>query len=383
MLTTPIDAHLPLVIAIVLVCSWLVRATPWTAAVQCAVPLLIAAMMGIAHEPTRLLAYGVIGALSIGIAAIALPRPNLPDVLPRDVLLAIAAIALLRWIPLHDVHLVKELLVLAGSAALLLAIPPNHRTPASLIGVLAVAVVTPIAPGKMTLFPFAVAVLVLVTRRVPPLAVAAALLLCAWFARYSLATIYIAAALVFLAPLFDRVRPLAYGAALVVLALWPWSGIIARALPVVRSYEPASGEVQAIAQALAPGEARDIAVPPHVWHLVVTASAARAERLRPGRLLGTIEAIDGRGWRTTRPIRIGDVADFGFLRREQFFGSRNPLPRVSPGEIRDYGADAWVWAGGRMALACRGDIVSLRVIAAPDLPRQAHLQIDSVEFPVP
>ena len=63
MLTTPIDAHLPLVIALVLVCAWVVRGSRWVAAVQCAVPLLIVAMMTITDERTRLLAYGVVVAV--------------------------------------------------------------------------------------------------------------------------------------------------------------------------------------------------------------------------------------------------------------------------------------------------------------------------------
>jgi hypothetical protein len=104
-------------------------------------------------------------------------------------------------------------------------------------------------------------------------------------------------------------------------------------------------------------------------------------RFKPGRIVGTIEARDRRGGVTTRPIRIGDIADFGFTRRDQFFASRNPLPLFSPGEIRDYGANAWLWGAGRTAVACTADLASLRVVAAPDLPPQTHLQIDSVEFP--
>ena len=104
-------------------------------------------------------------------------------------------------------------------------------------------------------------------------------------------------------------------------------------------------------------------------------------RFKPGRIVGTIEARDRRGGVTTRAIRIGDVADFGFTRRDQFFASRNPLPRFSPGEIRDYGTNAWLWGAGRTAIACTADLVSLRVVAVSDLPPQTHLQIDSVEFP--
>jgi hypothetical protein len=393
-LTTPIDAHLPLVIALVLVCAWVARGTRWCAAVQCAVPLLIAAMMTIADERTRLMAYGVIVAAAFAIAASTVERRRPAGwpggVPPPDVVLAVVGIMLLRWIPLRDVYVIKELIILAGSIALLFAIPrrrdaagPAGGTPALLavIGVLAVAVVTPMPPGKMALLPFAVALLVLATRRLPQVAVAAVLILCACFARYSLATVYVAAAIVFLIPLIERIKPLTYAAAFVIFALWPWSGIIARALPVVRHFDEPIGEVRPVTVALAPSEAFPIAVPPHVRHVVVTTSGAQMARLRPGRIAGVIEAADARGRITKRDITIGDIADFGFTRREQFFGSRNPLPRFSSGEIRDYGSNAWLWGAGRTAVASTSDMASLRVIAAPNLPGNAHLQIDSVEFP--
>jgi hypothetical protein len=412
-LTTTIDAHLPMVIALVLVCAWLVRGTPWSAVVQCAVPLLVVAMMTLTDERTRLFAYGVIVAAAFGIAVVKTERWRLAGwpcgVSPTVVTLTVIGIVILRWIPLHDVHVLKELIVLAGSITLLFVIPrrrdpstplragaagPAGETPAlrgsalrasALLAVLAVAVVTPLSPGKMAFFPFAIAMLVIAVRTLGNVAtyvIAAALLTAAFFARYSLATIYIAAAIVFLVPLLDRLRPLTYAAALVLFALWPWSGIIARALPVVRNYQPSCANRQPVVSALATSEALPIGVPPHVRSVIVTASGGQMARFKPGRVVGMIEATDVRGRVTARQIRIGDIADFGFMRREQFFGSRNPLPRFSPGEIRGYGASAWVWGSGRTALTCTADIASLRVIAAPDLPPQTHLQIDAVDFPV-
>jgi hypothetical protein len=393
-LTTPIDAHLPLVVALVmalvLVCARVTRGTRWAAAVQCAVPLLIVAMTTLTDERTRLFAYGVIVAAAFGIATWERGRPARWF---DDVILAVVGIALLRWIPLHDVHVTKELIVLAGSIALLFAIPRPRGaggTPA-LLAVLAVAVVTPLSPGEMALFPFALAMLVISVRILDhretarprnraTYVIAAALMAGACFARYSLATVYVAAAIVFLVPLLHRMRPLTYAAALVVFALWPWSGIIARALPLVRNYEPAAGYARPVVSALAASEALPLGVPPHVRHVVITASGGQMARFKTGRIVGTIEATDRGGRVTRREIRIGDVADFGFMRREQFLGSRNPLPRFSPGEVRGYGANAWVWGSGRTALACTGDIATLRVIASPNLPPQSHLQIDAVEF---
>jgi hypothetical protein len=400
--TTPIDAHLPLVIALVVACAWAARGTGWSAAIQCAVPLLIASMMTIADERTRLMAYGIIVAAALAVAvAVTANEPErwrlagwpgraCPErsrrISPPMVVLAIVGVILLRWIPLRDVHVVKELIVLIGSIALLFAIrrrdaaEPSGGTPA-LLCVLLLAVVTPIPPGKMALLPVIVALLVFVTRRVPQVAIAAFFLICAFFARYSLATLYIAVAIVFLMPLLNRVKPLTYATAVAIFALWPWSGVIARALPVVRNYEPAVGDVRPVGVALAPSEAKTIDVPPYARHAVVTMSGGQMARLKRGRVVGTIEATDARGNKTTRSIVIGDIADFGFTRREQFFASRNPLPRFSPGEIRGYGATAWVWGGGRTAIASTTEMKTLRVIAAPNLPHDAHLQIDSVWWP--
>ncbi len=400
--------------ALVLICAWTPRGTSWAAAVQCAVPLLIVAMMTLADERARLLAYGVIVALAYGAAVIAVyantasgtpkamerwrPAGWLGGVSPPEIVLTVVGIVLLRWIPLHDVRSVRELVVLAGSVALLFAMPrrrdaagPAGGTPAFLIAVLAVAVATPVRAGMMTFLPFALALLVVGLRslgvsaststlNLPSLAIAAVLLLCACFARYSLATVYVASAIVFLVPVIDRMRPLSYAAAMAVFALWPWSGIIARALPVARNYSPLVGEVQPVSRALAPGELLPISVPPHVREAIVTTYGGYIERLRSGRVIGAIEATDRRGRVTVRPIRIGDTADFGFMRREQFFASRNPLPRFSPGEIRGYGANAWVVGAGRTTVSCASDIVSLRVVAAADLRAQSRLAVDSVEY---
>jgi hypothetical protein len=414
-LTTPIDVHLPLiavlVMALVLICAWTARGTRWAAAVQCAVPLLIVAMMTLADERTRLLAYGVIVALAYGAATMAVyassasamerrrPAGWPGGVSPPEIALTVVGIILLRWIPLHDVRIVRELVVLAGSLALLFAMPrrraaarPAGGTPAFLIAVLAVAVATPARAGMMTFLPFALALLVVglrslgvsastSSRHLASLAIAAALLLCACFARYSLATVYVASAIVFVVPLIDRMRPLSYAAAVAVFALWPWSGIIARALPIARNYTPPVGEAQPVSHSLAAGESLPVSVPPHVREAIVTTYGGYTERLRSGHAVGAIEATDQRGRVTVRPIRIGDTADFGFMRREQFFASRNSLPRFSPGEIRDYGANAWVVGAGRTTVSCASDIVSLRVVAAGDLHVQSRLAVDSVEYP--
>ena len=413
MLTTPIDTHLPLVAALVLVCAWASRKTPWAAVILCALPLLAAAMMTLTDERTRLLAYGVIVAAAYGIAAMAptaserrRPAGWPGGVSPPEIALTIVGIILFRWIPLGDVRILRELAVLAGSLTLLYAIPrrrdaaePAGGTPAFLIAVLVVAVATPAHAGMMTLLPFAVALLMWGVRavatsfesadalrashaRAMAMTIAGALfLVCAWFARYSLATVYVAVAIAFFVPLLDRMRFVSYATALAIFALWPWSGIVARSLPLIRHYDASAGEKQSAARALAAGDSLTIGVPQHVRTAVVTTVGGHIERFRSGRLIGTIEATDPHGRITRQPIRIGDTADFGFMRREQFFASRNALPRFSPGEIRGYGASAWLFAAGRTTIVSGSDIVSLRVIAAPDLHSDSRLQVESVEFP--
>ncbi|MBV8545534.1 MAG: hypothetical protein JO088_12390, partial [Acidobacteria bacterium] len=139
--TTPIDAHLPLVIALVLACAWAARGTGWAAAIQCAVPLLIAAMMTIADERMRLMAYGIIVAAAFAMAAIARERGRPARIAPQDVVLTVAGIVLLRWIPLRDVHVVKELIVIGGSVALLFVLASVGRRAVATAGG------TPALPG--------------------------------------------------------------------------------------------------------------------------------------------------------------------------------------------------------------------------------------------
>jgi hypothetical protein len=81
-----------------------------------------------------------------------------------------------------------------------------------------------------------------------------------------------------------------------------------------------------------------------------------------------------------REIRIGDIADFGFLRREHFFASRNSPPRHPIDDIHGYGATAWLHTAGRVSIVAPKKGGSLRVVAAPDLPPGTRLQIGAVEF---
>jgi hypothetical protein len=76
-------------------------------------------------------------------------------------------------------------------------------------------------------------------------------------------------------------------------------------------------------------------------------------------------------------VRIGDVSDWGYIRREAWHKAHNPLPSDSAGKLRDYGYDAWVDGAGRIALP-RG-ARRIRVTADGALPAHAKLQVEGFE----
>ena len=117
--------------------------------------------------------------------------------------------------------------------------------------------------------------------------------------------------------------------------------------------------------ALAPGQTINLDVPANAKAVIL--SGANISRLALGTVVGSINNV---------PIRVGDVADWGFLRREHFYGARNRVPNDPAGELRDYGQNAWIDG------AARFDIrePTIRIHADPRLPATARLQIDSFEL---
>src|SRR5260221_5678058 len=234
------------------------------------------------------------------------------------------------------------------------------------------------------------------------------------FARYSLAALYVLAAAALLAPRASRWSPRATRVVLVFAALlvglWPWSAAVSRLLPLpiagvaiaVVALFAASGRFATIAgpalllvmpyaplpdqqpevvgAALESSQSVDVDVAPDVREVVLRISGANMPRMRPGRVVGEIDAVDRTGRRTTRVLRIGDVADWGFMRREQFFFSNNVPPRNASGDLRGYGNDSYLWGAGRIPIRFAAPPASLRVVAANDLPAGAKLQVETVEY---
>jgi len=316
--------------------------------------VLIAAGMFVPDERTRLFLFGVVIA---GAFAWAVYRN--PNARP----LIAAGVLLLRWLPPGDVVLWREAVVLAGALCF-------ESVPAALI----IALVTPIYPARMLLFPFVIALLM---RLRMPLLFALVFGLSALFVRYSIATVLAGAAIAFLVVAIEKtpLRIPVYACLIALFALAPWSGIVARGLPALLRAEPASPRETPVWVALEAGRSVLIDAPPGTHYAVITASGANAAGLRAGRVMGRVEAGGIR-----RVVTIGDIADFGFMRPQHFFASRNPPPGVPLDDVHGYGIGAWLHTAGRMAIASAADIRALRITAASDLPPGVKLQIEAVEF---
>ena len=316
---TPIDRALPLIAVLVTVVAW--ASYP---AVMLAIPLLIAAEIAIPDDTVRLLAFGLIW------SAAALPPLSKAPASPAH---SIALILLLRWIPLEDVLIARELFLIALAVLITLVL---GRTPFAVAVAVIAVLITPAVPLR--------------TLAVPLLVLFVA----------TLARIFGMPRLRFTVPSL-----IALG---FVTTFFAWSGIVARAFPYFLREARATRPRHIVNEALPLRRTIVLDVPYGAQSLIV--SGANVPRLRRGALLGRIEPGG-------RIVRIGDAADWGYMRREQFYGARNPLPRDAAGKIRGYGYAAWVDGAGRILLPPNAR--TIRVTADASLPADAALQVESFE----
>lgn len=323
---TPIDRALPLV-AVVLT----VLAAVSYPALMVGVPLLIVTEVAVSDESLRLLAFGAIVAVSFATALGAREREERVD--GRTVAIALAAIVLLRWIPLSGVQPGRELFLLIVAAAIVFVL---GQTPFAVLVAVVATLVTPAVPLRTLLLPLLVLFVATMARL---------------FGLPRLRLAWLSAAGVGLALLF-----------------FAWSGVVARAFPWFLRKAESQLARTVVAHSLTAGQRDALAVPPDARSLIV--SGANVAKLKRGTLLGTIDP-------GATPVRIGDASDWGSTRREHFYGSRNPLPADSAGRIRDYGYAAWVDGAGRIALP--EGARTIVVTAAPSLPAGASLQVEGFE----
>jgi hypothetical protein len=332
---TTIDRALPLIVAALSLVAWLVRESRWFVAIECALPLLIGWSIAIEDDRLRLIGFGVIAGCTFCGALLAAGEMTRW----RAAGFVVAGVALLRWLARDRVEIGREALIVTGCVLVALAL--DHRT-WGIAAALIVALMVPAIPAKTAAIPFLIAFALWIGSR-----------LLRMHADRVLQTFAIA----------DAIPLLAIAATLL---LFPWSGAAARALPYFWRVAP-PGERVLLNYALAPGQSVDIDLPQDSVALI--ASAANALQMRPGTLVGK---IDGR-----MAIRIGDIADWGYARREQYWKSTDTLPRIPAGKIHGYGYDAWIDGAGRIAL--RRGLKKIHVTAEPSLPSNVRLQVEAIE----
>jgi hypothetical protein len=151
----------------------------------------------------------------------------------------------------------------------------------------------------------------------------------------------------------------------VVLTLFPYSGIVARTPRYLRYGKPATNRVN-LYWAMTPGQSHDFEVPPEAHALIL--SLSHGEQLRGMTVVGRVG---------DRELHAGDLADWGFARREQWWRAKNRLPRHAAGLIRGYGYDGWV--DGAVRVEIPRDAKTIRVSVDPHLPTPALLQVEAFE----
>jgi len=338
---TPVDRALPLLAVAVTVCAAL--SYP---AVMVGVPLLVVASVGLFDEQVRLLAYGAVVALAISAALFGVRRPQSPlflgafgdtgsksgDCGHRTPYVLAVAIVLLRWIPLSEVLVLRELFLLGICVGIVVVL---GRTPFAVMFGVITALITPAIPLRTLAVPLLVLGVAVAARA---------------FGMRRLVLRWPSAVVVAFAMLF-----------------FAWSGVVARAFPYLLT-KPKELPRHVIAMSVAPAQSLTLDVPEHATSLIL--SGANVAHFRRGKLLGRIEpgGID---------VRIGDVIDWGALRREQAYGAHNPLPRDPAGKIRGYGYNAWLDGAGRIALPKGARTIQVTTDAL--LPANASLQVEGFE----
>jgi len=330
---TPIDRALPFIAVVIAFVAWAFD----DVTVLLAVPMLMAAEIAVGDENVRLVLFGVIvatGLLGCWVARLLKAARSATEQPSNSATaLTIAAILLLRWIPLPE-HLPRELAILAIAAAITLVL---GRTPFAVAVAVVSALVTPAIPLRTLALPLLV-------------------LMVATLAR-----------------LFGMPRlRLALPSAVVlgfVLLFFAWSGIVARAFPYFLKPPHPPGEKYTVNAALGPSQSATLRVPDDARALIV--SGANVPHFRRGALLGRIDPGN-------IAVRVGDAADWGYMRRDQFYGSHNPLPRDPAGKVRGYGYVAWIDGAGRVLLPRGAKMI--RVTADAHLPPGASLQVEGFEI---
>ncbi|HEX3108125.1 MAG TPA: hypothetical protein VHU41_03445 [Thermoanaerobaculia bacterium] len=316
--TTPIDRALPVIVLLVVAIAALCGRR--AAVVLFAIALLLACAICFPDPHARLLGYGIVVAAAFCGAFWAIEEWTFVPCAG----LTLAGIALVRWIARERVEVWREIAIVIGA---LLIVAVMKKSPLAVTVALAAAFLTPGIPTRTLAIPFAVAAI-------------------AWVVQVELVVV----------PAFVTA---------VMLILFPWSGVAARGITYFFRAAPAQ-RIAPLNFALKPGESIDVDVPGDAKSVAM--SAANGFLLKRDSVAGTLNG---------RPLTMRDLADWGYMRRPQWWRSRNRLPRVPDGIIRGYGYDAWVDGAGRIPLPPHA--TRIRIAADPHLPADARLQVEAFE----
>lgn len=315
---TTIDLALPWIALIVVAIAWLGEST----AVVCAVPLLVGCGITIFDVRLRLIAYGVI--VAVAFCGAVLNVNELTFV--RAAGFAVAGTALVRWIAREHFAFLREAMLLVCVIAI---VAVAKRSALGIALAIAAALYTPLIPLRSLVVAFAF------------VAIAALL-------RVKLTFV-----------------PLLFVA--IVLTLFAYSGIVARTPRWFRYGKPAMDRDRVhVYRAMKPGESEAFEVPADARYLIL--SLSNGTKLKAHTVIGRVD---------DRELHAGDLADWGFARREEWWLSTNRLPRHSAGLVRAYGYDAWVDGAVRFAIPPNARTVRVTVDRA--LPSNTLLQVEAFE----
>ena len=307
---------LPWIGVIVVAIAWIGDST----AVLCAVPLLVGCAISITDERTRLIGYGVIVAIAFCAAVL-----NVKELtFPRALGFAIAGTALVRWIGREQFSFIREAMLLV---CIVVIVAIAKRSALGIALAIAAALYTPLIPLRS-------------------LVIALAFIAVAALIRIQLTYV-----------------PLLFIA--IVLTLFAYSGILARTPRWFRYGRPATDRVN-LYRAMKPGESETFDVPPDARYLIL--SLSNGAKLNAHTVVGRLE---------DRDLHAGDLADWGFGRRSEWWLSTNHLPRHSAGLVRAYGYDAWVDGAVRFAIPPNARVVHVSVDRR--LPASTLLQVEAFE----
>ncbi len=137
--------------------------------------------------------------------------------------------------------------------------------------------------------------------------------------------------------------------------------------------------VEPVLTSIAAGESFVLEPPLESRAIDVIISGANISGLDEGTLLGRLDVVDAAGEAWARPIRAGEIADWGAFRSGDLFRTRNPLPRSPGWTIGGEGREASLRGEGRLRVRLERPIGRMIVAADRALPPGARLQIERME----